>query len=128
MKHSVNVRLSEFACEAVAGDDRDPDHVAEAVARAIRCYVGDRGSSGTGWSYPGLPQADGGGSAVEVRLDIDDDLWRALGEEAEKQGASTPQMVGHAALWFAAEVDAGRIAQRVVDGLDEARDGETKAR
>ena len=96
--------------------------------RAIRCYIGDRGASGSGWSYPSFPQAEDGSGAVEVRLDIDDDLWRALGEEAEKQGASTQQMVGHAALWFAAEVDAGRIAQRVVDGLGETRDGESKAR
>jgi len=126
MKRSVSIHLSEFAREAVAGEDRDVDRVAAAVVRAVRCYIGSGESGGPGWSYPGFAQADDQDGAVEVSLSIDEDLWRSLATEAERQGASTEEMVVHAALWFAAEVDAGRITQRIIEGLGDDGGGGTR--
>jgi hypothetical protein len=38
--------------------------------------------------------------------------------EAGKQGVSAQQLLEHAAFYFAAELDAGRITRRILDDLD----------
>lgn len=121
VRRSVTVRLSRFACEAVAGEEGvGPDQIPVRVVRAIRCYLNDRGSDGLGWRYPGFfkhgrESSDG----VALQLRIDEDLWRSLEEEAERQGVSAQQMVAHAAFYVAAEVNAGRITRRILEGFDE---------
>lgn len=62
---------------------------------------------------------------MELELSVDEDLWRALEQESGRQGASVSQMVAHAALYYAAELNSGRITERVLEGLggDEAAGG-----
>jgi hypothetical protein len=119
----VSVHLSEFAREATAGEERDAERVSESVVRAIRCYLGSTGSRGSGWSYPSFLRVEEPAGGMDVQLSIDEELWRSLEEEAEERGVSMQQMVIHATLWFAAELDAGRITRRIVKDLDEADEG-----
>ena len=114
-KKAVTVAVSAFALEALAGSDQGgPARLPETVVRAIRCYLSDRDSDRTGWAYPAfLREREPTGVALELR--IDEGLWRDFEAEAVKQGVSTQQLVGHAAFYFAAEVDAGRGAERIFD-------------
>jgi len=123
----VSVHLSEFAREAIAGEERDAERVSESVVRALRCYFGSKGSSGSGWSYPSFLRVEEPAAGMELQLNVDEELWRSLEEEAEEHGVSMQQMVIHATLWFAAELDAGRITRRIVDDLDGAPDEGTRA-
>ena len=59
-----------------------------------------------------------------LELNIDEELWSSLEQEAERQEVSMPQMVEHVALYFAAEVNSGRAAARILDGLDYAAEEE----
>ncbi len=123
MKRSVTVWLSEFAFEALAGDEgKGSAHVAARLARAIRCYLHDRDPGKAGWPYPAFLRDRPVGEGVELKLSINDDLWRSLEDEAGRQDVSTQQMVEHAALYFAAEVNAGRITERILDDLDDDDD------
>jgi hypothetical protein len=120
MKHPVTVHLSGFACQVVAGEGGSgAEHVPARVIRAIRCYLSEKGPRGTGWSYPRFMRDEKPADDVALQLDIDDDLWRSLEEEAERQGVSPQKMVTHAALYVAAEVNAGRLTRRILDGLEE---------
>lgn len=119
VRHSVH--LSEFACRAIAGEG-SADRVSTMVATAIRCYMDSRDSAGAGWFYPSFSQGAEQGAGMEVELNIDDELWGSLEDEAERQGVSAQQLAVHATLWFAAEIDAGRITQRIVDDLNETAD------
>jgi hypothetical protein len=56
---------------------------------------------------------------VELELAVSQGLWRAFEKEAERQGASVPQMAEHAVLYFAAQLDAGHITQRILDDLED---------
>jgi hypothetical protein len=124
VKREVNVRLGSFAREALVreqsgGPDAGGKAVSAAAVRAIRCYLEDKGTGGQGWRYPGFRRGDlEKDGKVGLRLSIDDGLWRALEAEAESQGVSSQQMIEHAALYFAAEVDAGRVTQRIIDDFD----------
>jgi hypothetical protein len=120
MKRLVTVRMGEFACSAIAGEGSGADHTPTRVVGAIRCYLNDRESSGPGWSYPGFLRDTEPGKEVELRLSVEDELWRALDEEAQKQGVSVQKMVAHAVLYVAAEVNAGRVTRRILDELEAA--------
>lgn len=118
MSRSVTVHLSEFVCSVVAGEgSADREHLAEKVVDAIQCYLGDRGTYGPGWAYPRFLADDEHPGEVALQLEIDSELWDLLEDEAERQGVSPQQMVTHASLYVAGEVDAGRATRRILDDL-----------
>jgi len=115
MKKAVTVSVSAFALEALAGSDQGgPARLPETVVRAIRCYLSDRDSGRAGWPYPAFLR-ERESTGVALGLEIDEDLWRDFEAEAVRQSVSTQQLAGHAAFYFAAEVDAGRVAERILD-------------
>lgn len=118
----VTVRLSEFACEALCGEQAE-GHLSSQAARAIRCYLNDKGTGGPGWAYPAFLRKREPSKGVEVELSIEGSLWRSLEEEAASQGVTAPQMLRHAVLYFAAEINAGRVTRRILDILDEEAEG-----
>lgn len=121
LNRSVTIRLGAFASEALvsgpknrmpssAGAESSPDD----VLRAIRFYLNDRDSGGSGWRYPEFLRGTSLGGKVDIELTIENSLWRSLKKEAENQGVSIEQLVEHAALYYAAELDAGRVAERML--------------
>jgi hypothetical protein len=123
LMRDVSVHLTELAREAIAGKDPDLDRVAEGVGQAIGCYMAAKGSSGSGWAYPSFLPGEESADGIEVRLSVDEDLWRSLEEEADEQEVPLPRMVVHATLWFAAELEAGRVTRPIVeDDLDDVAD------
>jgi hypothetical protein len=120
MSVKMVVSLGGVAVKALESDEAFGQQDASvSVARAIRCYLNDIKSGAPGWSYPAFLRRGGSEGQVELDLSIDDALWRSLEKEAERQKVSTPQMLEHAVLYFAAEVDAGRITERILAELDE---------
>jgi hypothetical protein len=115
MRRAVTVRLGAFAADALSGKEGgecppEPDD----VLKAIRFYLHDKDEKPTGWRYPEFLRGTGLGSKVDVDLDIENSLWRSLKREAESQGVSVEQLVEHAALYYAAELDAGHVAERML--------------
>ena len=120
MKRSVKVALGAFASKVLAVEGKNGGQSVPASAeQAIRCYLNDKTSGGPGWSYPAFLRGRAPHEEVELELSVDDSLWRSLEEEAEDQDVSPQQMLEHAVIYFAAEVDAGRMTERILDDLDD---------
>lgn len=118
-KQAVIVRLSRLAFDALAGEPGQGS--ARAPGRtesAIRVYLGDKGSTRPAWAYPGFLRGSEAQEEVGLELNVAPDLWLQFEAEAERQGVSTQQLLEHAALYFAAELDAGRVTQRILEDLD----------
>jgi hypothetical protein len=116
----VSVEVGEFAVEALAGEGgQGAGHVPVRVARAVRIYLADRDSGRPGWGYPGFLAHPDAPARARLELDVDDALWAEFEAEAGRQGVSVEQLTEHAALYLAAEVNAGRITERILDGLDD---------
>jgi hypothetical protein len=118
-KQVVTVRLSQLAFEALA--DEGPSGSPRAPVRtesAVRIYLRDKGSDRPAWPYPGFLRGSETQEDVGLELNVDSDLWLQFEAEAGKQGVSAQQLLEHAAFYFAAELDAGRITQRILDDLD----------
>lgn len=124
MKRSVGVHLSELSLKALESEAGDARDVAANLEKAVRVYLGDSGLDKPGWPCPeALREASPAG--VELELSFDEGLWGALKVEAGEQGVSVSRLAGHAALYYAAEFDAGRITQRILDAA-EAEDAESE--
>jgi hypothetical protein len=121
-KRQVTVGVSDLALEALAGDGTD-DSAAAKVESALRCYLGDRGMDRPAWPYPGFLRGSETQGDEQVAFEVEEGLWREFGEEAEKQGVTVEQLVEHAAFYFAAELDAGRVTQRILDDLGSPEGG-----
>jgi hypothetical protein len=119
----VRIKLGAFAGGMLAWKrERDTGSAAEAqpssddVLRVIRFYLKEKGGAGAGWTYPDLLREGHPAEQVEVELEIDDLLWRRVRDEAAGQRVSVTQLLEHAALYYAAELDAGRLTERILDG------------
>jgi len=120
---TVRVRLGAFAGGMLAwkhqrdagkaGSGTEPS--SDDVLRVIRFYLKEKGGGGTGWSYPDLLREGSPDEEIEVELEIEDSLWREMRAEAARQHVSVTQLLEHAALYYAAELDAGRVTERILE-------------
>jgi hypothetical protein len=118
-KRVVAVRLSQLAFEAMTAEEPSGSPRAPVRAEsAIRIYLSDKGSDTPAWPYPGFLRGSETQEDVGFELQVDPDLWLRFEAEAEKQSVSAPQLLEHAAFYFAAELNAGRITQRILDDLE----------
>lgn len=119
----VTIALSELAFESLTGGNRQVD-TSLRMENALLCYLRDSGSGRPAWAYPEFLRGTETRKDVEVELSVGEDLWRDFEEAAAGQGVSVEQLVEHAAFYFAAELDAGRVTQRILDDLGSGEGGE----
>ena len=122
MVTTVRIRLGAFAGgmlawkhERDAGSDDGAQPNSDDVLKVIRFYLKEKATGGTGWSYPDLLREGRPEEEIEVELEIEDALWREMRAEASRQRVSVTQLLEHAALYYAAELDAGRLTERILD-------------
>jgi hypothetical protein len=115
-KRQVAVVLSRLAFEGLTGGGEMP--AAGALDGALRFYLADRASARPAWPYPDFLRGSETEGETAVELELDAGLWREFEQEAERQGVSVQQLAEHAAFYFSAELDAGRLTQRILDDLD----------
>ncbi|MGA8746081.1 MAG: hypothetical protein WB507_09475 [Solirubrobacterales bacterium] len=111
--------LGNFGLESLGGSYRRHTETLErSLLQAIRYYLDEEGSGRDGWSYPSFLNDGHDDEGVKLRISIDSAVWEDFSKEAERQGVSTDHLLQHAALFFAADRDSGRLAHRIVRELD----------
>ena len=116
MKTDVTLRLDKFGQRAFARLARGRHGSAAAAVRtASLYYLAERDSDRPAWRVPrfGLGEA---GPTLKVRLD--EETWRAVRDEAERQGVSADALAVHAVMYFLADVDSGRIGRLFDEAFD----------
>ena len=53
-----------------------------------------------------------------MTIELSDFAWSSISEEARRQGVPVEELLAHAAMYYLADLDSGRIAARVVRGMD----------
>jgi hypothetical protein len=113
----VSLSLSQLAFDALVGEEGDRS-VPMGLESAVRSYLGDRETDRPAWAYPGFLRGSESQQEVEIEVEVPADLWDAFAAEAAKQEVSVDQLAEHAAFYFAAELDAGRVTERILADLD----------
>lgn len=122
---AVQVKLGPLAAHSLAASgEPDPERLSQLAPRAVRFYLGDgnNGNEQAGWRYPSFldrPQVDGDGRDVS----LPDDLWQELRAEAERQEVSPEDLLQHAAFYYGAARDDGRLTQRIAEELSREEEG-----
>ena len=125
VKRSVVLRLGAFASRALTARPEndslhgDDEPAGNDVLRAVRFYLSEKNTDAASWPYAPFLRERQPGKEVEIELEIDDSLWRALEDEAANQGVPVERLMEHAAFYYAAELDAGRVTKLILDPLDE---------
>ncbi len=117
MTRPLRITLSKFSYEALArGEPLGPDQAQGRIARTMRFYLHEGYRDRPGWSVPSALRRE---ERADVKLDlsVDEDLLRAFEAEADRQDVTLSRLVSQAMIFYAAEFDAGRITQRVLDDL-----------
>jgi hypothetical protein len=115
--------LGDFSAEALKAGrhaDGDADGLPRSLMLAILYYLAERDSRRPAWPYPDLRREDPepvGDGPIELEVSLDDAAWKAFRKEAERQGVSVDRLAEHAALYFAADLDSGRLSRRILDEL-----------
>ncbi len=119
---TVEVRLGGLAAEALSASGRPaPERLERTLAQAIRYYLIEGEKQPPGWAFPTFLSAGTPESSLQFEIPVERAGWERLGKEAERQGVSPQALLQHAALYFAAARDAGRLTDQLLDVL---RDGD----
>lgn len=98
-------------------------HRSHAVAArtASLYYLADRKAERSTWPVPRFASAPIAPDArsVTVPIELDEETWKVVAEEAERQRVSAERLIEHAVLYFLADLDSGRIAGRLDEVLED---------
>jgi hypothetical protein len=115
-KRLERVALSRTAVETLGGGGEGAAARAQSrLEGAVRLYLHDKGTDRPAWPYPDFLRDAEHADAMEVEFRVDSALWRSFRAVAREQDVSVDRLAEHAAFYFAAELDAGRITQRILD-------------
>ena len=115
---ALTFQLDRFGREAFEEFVRERGQSPSAAVRlASIYYLADREVRRPAWSAPRCVTASNDAREVTVRLDKE--TWQALHAEADRQDVSAADLTRHAVLYFLADVDGGRVADRLERALNE---------
>ena len=123
MSRSLTLEMDAFGLEALTELAERHGGSASNVARmAAHYYLADSHDDRPAWRVPSFGQ-DGEAERRQtgVPVELDDATWDALVQEARSQGVEISALAAHAVLYFMADVDSGRVAQRMEDAVAERR-------
>jgi len=105
-----------------ASDDPDSARLSLLLPRAVRFYFEERDGGQPGWRYPSFHDA-GNGVEQGREVSLPEDLWQELQAEAERQEVSPEDLLQHAAFYYGAARDEGRLTRRIADELRQEEEG-----
>jgi hypothetical protein len=115
---TVRVKLGAFAAEVLVRKLGSEGPLgSNDFERVIQFYLGERGTRAPGWAYPDFLRERRANDDVELDLNVEDLLWVSLEAEAREQDVAVDRLLEHATLYFAAELDTGRVAKRILEEL-----------
>jgi hypothetical protein len=113
----MTLRLDSFGRRALSDfTEESRDSASTLVRTASLYYLADRGSGRAAWRVPRFVRDSQDVDRLEV--DMDDDIFSALHQEASGQGVDPARLAEHALLYYLADLDGGRLAERVGGAVD----------
>ena len=113
MGRTLKLRLGPFEREALDryGISQRVTAV-RVIGTAVLYYLRERDADRLEWRMFELARAEPGG-ATDLEVEVGEETWRALVEEAAAQSTDPETLVRHALLFFLADVDSGRVASKL---------------
>jgi hypothetical protein len=118
MSKDVTLHLDEFGRRTLTRFARGRRATEAALVRtASLYYLSERDAGRPSWRVPGFGTRE---AAPTLRVELDETTWGALDIEAARQGVTPDTLALHAVLFFLADLDSGRIGDRLEESFDDA--------
>jgi hypothetical protein len=115
VKRTVTLAFGRFGWSSLAAEARrERRSLEELISRAAAYLRSELPAGGSALRVP-LAGREPHGHASRIELALPAAVWQALGEEASRQRVPLGRLLEHAALYYLAAVDSGRIAAGAVD-------------
>jgi hypothetical protein len=126
MKRRLTLTLDEFGRSTLEAEARrysiEPQEFVQRAAEYFLAESEDR----TAHRVPRFAREESGGVKLPLELELKREVWDELDAEAARQGVSQERLLGFAALYLVADLDSGRVAERVLE--DEPLDSSRRAK
>jgi hypothetical protein len=120
MTRTVTLHVEGFAARSLDRLIRGRDVPIDGVFRtAVLYYLNDRDAEQPAWRAPRFRPSEVRGKELEVTFDYE--TWTALEEESGRQRVRPEDLAVHALLYYVADLQRGRVGERLADALDEPR-------
>jgi cobalamin biosynthesis protein CbiG len=118
MTKSMMLRLDSFGRQALTDfTEERHDSAGAALRTASLYYLADRDSGRPAWQVPKFLHSSPE-TGTELKIDVDDETWAALDRAAREQGIDPERLAEHALLYYLADLDGGKLAERVGGAVD----------
>jgi hypothetical protein len=119
MSRELTLEMDAFGVQAFTElAEREGGSTSRALRMAAHYYLGDSETERPVWRVPDSPDgAKSDSRAAGVRVEVDEATWNALVREASRQQVEPGALASHAVLYFIADLDSGRVAERIGDSL-----------
>jgi hypothetical protein len=118
MPTRIQLRLDTFGQQALEGfTNRSGGSTGAAVRTAALYYLSDDPAR-LARRMPSFTRAAVSQASV-VEVDLDDDVWVALERAAAQEQVSTERLAEHSIMYFLADYESGKLAERLGEAIDE---------
>jgi hypothetical protein len=117
MSKDVTLHLDEFGHRTLTRFARGSGATEAALVRtASLYYLSEREAGRPSWRARGFGARQ---AAPSVQIELDEETWGALEFEARRQGVTPDTLALHALMFFLADLDSGRIGDRLEESFEE---------
>jgi hypothetical protein len=114
VERRLTLRFDEFGWQSLESEAwRQHETLNDLLSRAAAYFSAEQPTSRAAMRAPGFKP---GGRRIEreIRLELARDHWEALESEAGRQGIPMERLLEHASLFYIADLDSGRVAERIL--------------
>jgi len=113
-RHTLKLTFDEFGWQSLESEARRQNETLDdLLSRAAAYFDAERPTSRAAMRAPSFKRG-GRGIEREIRLEVNRDRWKGLEDEARRQGIPLERLLEHASLFYIADVDSGRVAERIL--------------
>jgi hypothetical protein len=122
VRHRLTLRFDEFGWESLDSEARrDGETLDDLLSRTAAYFDAERPTRRAALLAPGF-KPSGRGTPRQIQLEANRDTWEGLQSEAARQGVPVERLLEHAALLYLADIDSGRVANRVLGRCEDDGD------
>jgi hypothetical protein len=121
VKRTLTLELGVLGREAL--EEQAGAHglsIAALLRHSALYYLSERDAGRLAWRVPEFARSAAGSDRegrLEVALELEDDVWRSLEAESERQRVPLDQLLVHAAFFFINDLACGRVAEDLLERM-----------
>jgi hypothetical protein len=115
LKRTVTLVFGRFGWSSLAAEARRERRSLEELISRAAAYLRSELPAGRGALRVPPAKREPHGHASRIELALPAPVWQELGEEAGRQRVALRRLLEHAALYYLAAVDSGRVAATAVE-------------